>query len=422
MLLLNGFETRGTFRSGERLALEHLFNAAAIKQELLLSSSQRRIKRSAANIEAVESTTINSFEADNFTINYDDYGVDDDNETITPCGMYVNLGKPILPYILIDGSVKAIFEVESFEKLFEVSTLKDLCKLDNIIDQVIKETDDRDFVSPAPFSFNLPNYVMCANGSYIKKCEDLDQKTADAFKSVVVTCLNPKTEAEILNCETNFATQIRDYILQIPNPPHQIPEGPIYVGAVLKLYSNLAIGASPESSNKFFTALLDRLSNNLGDKMKLKGLFVGSKNAFFEEALYSDIILGGGALAMVILGIFFYSKSFAFTCIVLCGMAFAVGTSFFVYTAIFRISFFPFINFLVIVIAIAVGADDAFLLSYQFEKHKTELKQWNAKLLNFDPDLMSQKDKLGYSYTFNETIDFGALDLQVGKFYMRDYR
>uniref|UniRef100_A0A914YH87 Uncharacterized protein n=1 Tax=Panagrolaimus superbus TaxID=310955 RepID=A0A914YH87_9BILA len=402
--------TRGTFRSGERLALEHLFNAAAIKQELLLSS---RNKRAAA---AAESTTISSseFEGDNFTINYDDYGVDgDDNETITPCGMYVSLGKPLLPYILIDGSVKAIFEVESFEKLFELSTLKNLCKLDDIIDQVIKETDDRDFVSPAPFSFNLPNYVMCANGSYIKTCQDLDQKTADAFKDIVVTCLNPKTEAEILNCETNFATQIRDYILQIPNPSHQIPQGPVFVGAILKLYSNLAIGASPESSNKFFTTLLDRLSNNLGDKIKLKGLFVGSKNAFFEEALYADIILGGGSLAMVSLGILLYSKSFAFTFIVLSGMAFAVGTSFFVYTAIFRITFFPFINFLVIVIAIAVGADDAFLLSYQFEKHKTELKQWNAKLLNLDPDLMSQKDKqLGYSYSFNETMDFGALDLQ----------
>jgi uncharacterized membrane protein YciS (DUF1049 family) len=41
---------------------------------------------------------------------------------------------------------------------------------------------------------------------------------------------------------------------------------------------------------------------------------------------------------------------------------------------VLRITFFPFINLLVIVIAIAIGADDAFLLMFQYEKAKKVTK------------------------------------------------
>ena len=240
-----------------------------------------------------------------------------------------------------------------------------------------------------------------------------DFSRVNTFKSLILSCLNPKTEAETLNCQTNFAMQIKDYILQRSTESNQIPEGPVYVGAILKVFNNFQHSASPSTMNLFYSTLMHRLSHDLGGTIKLKGLFIGAKDSFFQEALYSDIALGIGALFMVILGILMYSKSLTFTIIVLVGMAFAVGTSFFVYAALFRISFFPFINFLVVVIAIAVGADDAFLLTYQFEKHKRELKTYNAKLLNFDPDLLSQKEKHGNSYNFKETWDFGAMDLQV---------
>ncbi|KHN81990.1 Protein dispatched -like protein 1 [Toxocara canis] len=41
---------------------------------------------------------------------------------------------------------------------------------------------------------------------------------------------------------------------------------------------------------------------------------------------------------------------------------------------IFRVTFFPFLNLLAIVLIVAVGADDAFLFLYQFRKHKQEMK------------------------------------------------
>lgn len=164
-----GFETRGTFRSGQRLTLQHLISDSATKRDLMMPSTSSRSKRS-------PSATTPKPE-DNFTINYDEYGVDDGIDEVTPCGVYLSLGTTTFPYLYLDGLSKAIFEVESFEKLFELSTLKALCKLDEIIDRVANETKLRDFIFPAIFSFNLPNYAICANGSYVKSCNDLDQNT-----------------------------------------------------------------------------------------------------------------------------------------------------------------------------------------------------------------------------------------------------
>uniref|UniRef100_A0A7E4VIR0 SSD domain-containing protein n=1 Tax=Panagrellus redivivus TaxID=6233 RepID=A0A7E4VIR0_PANRE len=392
-----GFETRGTQLSYERLALRHVLDNVASRREILMGDrGQNRTKRE------VEATTLEPI-----TVNYDEYGVDDGNEkpeVKSPCEVYQGLGGKHLSYNVIDGLGKAIFEIDSFDHLFTLPVIKKLCKLDSILEDVVEKTKLKDFMSPVPWSFHLPYYVYCTNMSYIHNCDDLTQDYVNRFRDLVSICMSPdQDEEDVLNCNTSIAIQVRDYILQKQPYPGYIPTGKIYIGSVIKIWNAYVMDTTADNAFLFYSTLLDTLETfyDGSDGIKLRGLFVGAQEFFFKSSLMADIILGGVALIPVVLGIFFYSKSFIFTIVILAGMLLAIGAACFVYSVVLGISFFPFINLLVVVIAIAVGADDAFLLSYQFQKHKSELKLKNSKLLTFDSDSPPKCDADGYSYKFH---------------------
>ncbi|KAH7664828.1 DISP1 protein, partial [Aphelenchoides avenae] len=71
-----------------------------------------------------------------------------------------------------------------------------------------------------------------------------------------------------------------------------------------------------------------------------------------------------------------------------------------VFQTVLGITFFPFINLLVIVIAMAVGADDAFVLTYQYHKAKKELNAMTSKILNTEFNLIPTFPKKVCSYEF----------------------
>ena len=409
-----GFETRGSPLSEARLTLQHLVDSSASSTEVIFG----RLNRSKRAIEITDPPAVSSTDQpppNSFTVNYDDYGVedeeDDEDKEISPCEQFYALGKPKLPYNSIDFLGKAIFEISDFETLFKLETVKKLCGLDSAINRVLRRTKQKDFVSKLPFSFHFPYYTWCTNMSYIKSCDDLKQENVDSFKELVISCLDSNSTDE--NCQTNIAHELTDYIFQRTEHPGVIPKGPIFIGSVLKVYNNFMVTASPEARFEFYSTLFRELNAvyKNDQHIKLKGLGFFAKEILFQKDLFDDVKIAVLAVTTVICGVLLYTRSPLFTAVVFVGMTTSIGVSFYIYACILNIQFFPFINLLVVVIALAVGTDDAFLLSYQFEKQKQELKLKNAKMLKMDPELLPPMLKRGYAYNFDHGNDYKVEDV-----------
>lgn len=87
----------------------------------------------------------------------------------------------------------------------------------------------------------------------------------------------------------------------------------------------------------------------------------GLKNALFDLWVIQDtwlIALGG---LFVFLCVWVYTKSLLLTLLLFTAITYSLGIAYFLYVYVFNLEFFPFMNLLVIVVVIGIGADDAFL-------------------------------------------------------------
>lgn len=76
------------------------------------------------------------------------------------------------------------------------------------------------------------------------------------------------------------------------------------------------------------------------------------KNALFDEYLIRDtklIVLGG---VFVLICVCLYTSSIFLTFTTMAGILFSLAIAYFVYSLIFEITFFPFMNLLAVIVAI----------------------------------------------------------------------
>ena len=66
---------------------------------------------------------------------------------------------------------------------------------------------------------------------------------------------------------------------------------------------------------------------------------------------------------MIFLSVWSFTTSLTVTMACITSIGYSLGLAYFTYTFILRLSFFPFMNILAVVIALGVGADDTFILS-----------------------------------------------------------
>lgn len=88
---------------------------------------------------------------------------------------------------------------------------------------------------------------------------------------------------------------------------------------------------------------------------------MGLKNVLFDECLLSDgwlLALGG---IFVIICMWIYTSSLFITVMTIIAIIFSLGIAYFIYTVVFKIDFFPFMNLLAVIVVVGIGADDAFI-------------------------------------------------------------
>ncbi|XP_064490316.1 protein dispatched homolog 1-like isoform X2 [Ornithodoros turicata] len=97
------------------------------------------------------------------------------------------------------------------------------------------------------------------------------------------------------------------------------------------------------------------------DVTEVVAMELGLKHALFDEYLVHDTVYVGMAGIAVFLVMWMYTQSFLVTLVTCLAVLFSLGTAYFLYTIVFRVPFFPFMNILTLTIAIGIGADDAFI-------------------------------------------------------------
>ncbi|ULT90733.1 hypothetical protein L3Y34_008803 [Caenorhabditis briggsae] len=375
-----GFETRGTPLSSARLTLEAMKPHQTSNENILRWYFEQDLTRRRREIS--NTTTLEPI-----TVNYDDYGVDSEpnvSDLEDPCEMYASIGKG-LPYDMIEYLGKVMIRVSSYDDLFTVDVMRHLCKVDDAVDTLIAEFN---FTNPAKslkHSLNIPLYTTCPNMTTKNSCDGLNQEDISNFRDLLKKCnLDPKLDL----CSAFSINHVNHWLLPSNNNSELI------VTVVLKMAMWNGV-----DDREVYDSLIERLELHLEKNpyTRMAGVAMNMKNRVFQETIRVDSVIAGLSAFLVFLCFLVYSRSLIFTSIILMVVSLSAGVAFFVYTVILGIDFFPFINLLVVVILISIGADDAFLLLVYYRREVKKMSNLEYKIGSIYIPLYRESDLLSRS-------------------------
>lgn len=79
---------------------------------------------------------------------------------------------------------------------------------------------------------------------------------------------------------------------------------------------------------------------------------MGIKNALFDECLLSDGWLVGLGGLFIFICMWIYTASIFVTIMTVIAVVFSLGISYFVYSIMFKVTFFPFMNLLAVIVVV----------------------------------------------------------------------
>src|SRR5207302_642477 len=116
---------------------------------------------------------------------------------------------------------------------------------------------------------------------------------------------------------------------------------------------------------------------------EISSIDLGTYYALFDKLLVSDLIYLLISFISICLLILSYSGNLLLTLVIFYSIIYSLLFSYYVYIYCIAIDFFPFMNMFAVMIAIAIGADNAFIFIEEHRYHES-CKQQKTKLqLNF---------------------------------------
>ncbi|KRY17713.1 Protein dispatched -like protein 1 [Trichinella patagoniensis] len=101
---------------------------------------------------------------------------------------------------------------------------------------------------------------------------------------------------------------------------------------------------------------------SLSNEATMVAIRLGIEEAMFKMSLFRDLIYNVLAVIIILLIIFCFTRSVMYTAACFLCIIMSLGVANFLYTIVFNVRFFPFINLLTLIMVIGIGADDAFIL------------------------------------------------------------
>lgn len=208
-------------------------------------------------------------------------------------------------------------------------------------------------------SWSLPNYVAMLNNRTsclnitdedvrkTKKLLDLCQKYFRDMYNILSDQSNIPSECTLHNTVYNLRHFILDYTYL--NSSYSLRN-------VMVL---LPIARSSAALPYYFSLTSGQMS--LGN-IEITAMDFGLKNALFDECLMEDTKLIYIGAVFVLLCICLYTSSIFLTITTMAGIVFSLAIAYFVYSMIFEIHFFPFMNLLAVIVAIGIGGDASLMV------------------------------------------------------------
>ncbi|XP_076237082.1 protein dispatched [Calliopsis andreniformis] len=246
--------------------------------------------------------------------------------------------------------------------------------------------------SPANYVALLSNRSSClgVTESDLNRVEILLQRCIYYYQNHQLT----SNCAEDLNCQRhvpsecymhNAAYHLLHYLLDTDFISNYKQDSQNKLNSTLK-YAMLFLPIAASSATLDFYRGLDTDGLSYG-KFCVKGMQLGLKSTLFDRLLVSDSILLLTGFAFVTFCIWIYTGCLLLTVTTIIAVIFSLGISYAVYTLVLHIKFFPFMNLLAIVVAVGIGADDAFIYCKIWERGK-ERKISNDGLLRLVQETM----------------------------------
>ena len=114
------------------------------------------------------------------------------------------------------------------------------------------------------------------------------------------------------------------------------------------------------------------LNDNL---TQIVAMDMGLKETLFNEYMIRDVLYLSIGAAIVFLLMWWYTASLFLTFMAVTSIALSLAVAYFIYTFLFELEFFPFMNLLAAVIVVGIGADDVFVyVQVKFFEYKSSLK------------------------------------------------
>ena len=150
--------------------------------------------------------------------------------------------------------------------------------------------------------------------------------------------------------------------------PERIKNGDFYVDFTLMI---TPIPGNGELTDRIYAERI-RGRNDLQDDFTQISAVGGSfKFDLLSRFLLSDVKFVGAGVAMIILIIWLYTGSLFVTLMTMLNMIMSLVWSYFLYVVVIRISFFPFINILTVILLLGIGADGAFVYVDLWKKYRS---------------------------------------------------
>ncbi|XP_030553961.1 protein dispatched isoform X2 [Drosophila novamexicana] len=256
----------------------------------------------------------------------------------------------------------------STDSLFDLNGMLAMCQLQEQIGTV---PSYQAFCEPEMLTFNccrpwsLPNYAtLLANKS---SCFDLTTDDVSLLRSLLLNCYDYFHYLKLdINCnELNrcYAPEECTRNNLVFNVLNFLSDHSFIKPNDTNVYLKYAMIFVPVARSNRILPLFHEwqhveLCNEL---VEVVAMDLGLENELFSELLLTDVWLVSLGGLFVMACVWLYTGSAFITLMSSCAICFSLGLAYFVYTLVFELSFFPYMNLLAIVVIIGIGADDVFL-------------------------------------------------------------
>ena len=286
---------------------------------------------------------------------------------------------------------RIIFVFESSnpkETMFDANKLKSACSMETDIlssssfsKYCYGITDETSGELQCYSSSSLGNYVAVLNNR--KSCQHITDDDVLLVKNLLGNCssyFSEQTLKEDCDPSTFFGSHDVNGSASLNNCPN-VPTKCTKHNAVYNILFYLTDNEMSPSNGMFLKYAVSLPSGSYSEDFvfddlysKLKGgipgregvefasfKFSGYKFDLFNQKLLSEVIFPALAMIVVFLIMWFFMGSFILTfCSLIC-VIYATALSYFLYTRVFQLDFFPFLNITTLVFLVGIGADDAFV-------------------------------------------------------------